>query len=126
MTTKKRPVGRPSFVPTDEERASVYDMAKYGVPHEHIASTIGDKGINSDTLKKHFSEELMRGKAEASAAIGQTLFEKAMSGCGTSLVWWSKSQMGWTGEQKIDLTSSDKSMTPQVIERVIVREDKDG
>jgi hypothetical protein len=31
--------------------------------------------------------------------------------------------MGWTGEQKIDLTSSDKSMTPQVIERVIVKDD---
>ena len=126
MTTKKRPVGRPAFVPTDEQRASVYDMAKYGVPHEHIASTIGDNGIDSDTLKKHFKEELLRGKAEASAAIGQTLFEKARNGCTSSLIWWTRSQMGWTGEQKIDLTSSDNSMTPQIIERVIVRGDKDG
>jgi hypothetical protein len=109
-------------VPTDEQRASVYDMAKYGVPHEHIASTIGDNGINSDTLKKHFSEELLRGKAEASAAIGKTLFEKARGGCSSSLIWWSKSQMGWRGES-LDVSSTDGTMTPQIIERVIVKAD---
>ena len=69
---------------------------------------------------------MLKGKAEASAAIGQTLFEKARNGCTSSLIWWTRAQMQWTGEQKIDLTSSDKSMTPQIIERVIVREDKDG
>jgi len=100
-------------------------MAGFGVPHEQIASTIRG-GIDAETLKKHFKQELIEGKAKASAQVGRSLFQKAVDGDTSAAIWWSKSQMKWTGEQKIDLTSSDKSMTPQVIERVIVKEDKDG
>ena len=123
--SEKNKGGRPRFEPTDDERKNVEMMAGFGVPHEQIASTIRG-GIDAETLKKRFKQELIEGKAKASAQVGRSLFMQAIEGNVTAQIWWSKAQMRWTGEQKIDLTSSDKSMTPQIIERVIVREDKDG
>ena len=93
-------------------------MAGFGVPHEQIASTV-QGGIDADTLKKYFKQELIEGKAKASAQIGRSLFQKAVDGDTSSLIWWTKSQMSWSGE-KLDVTSSDGSMTPSIVERVIV------
>lgn len=87
------------FVPTPEERRQVEAMAGYGVPHDQIAVLIGEDGIDSDTLKKHFKNELMQGKAKANAKVGQTLFQKATSGDTTAAIWWSKTQMGWKDTQ---------------------------
>lgn len=122
---EKNKGGRPPFKPTKDERVNVEMMAGFGVPHEQIASTVRG-GIDAETLKKHFKQELIEGKAKASTQVGRSLFQKAVDGDTSAAIWWSKSQMKWTGEQKIDLTSSDNSMTPQLIERVIVKEDKDG
>ena len=83
------------FVPTAEERRQVEAMAGYGVPHDQIAVLIGEDGIDSDTLKKHFKKELAQGKAKANAKVGQTLFQKATAGDTTAAIWWSKTQMGW-------------------------------
>lgn len=65
-------MGRKAYEPTDEQRADVLKYAKIGVPHETIATIFG---INSDTLKKHFKEELRQGRAECTAAFIGTLYE---------------------------------------------------
>ncbi len=39
-------------------------MSGYGLPHEHIAVLVRD-GIHIDTLRSHFAEELVKGKAKA-------------------------------------------------------------
>jgi len=81
--------GRLAFEPTDVERKQVEAMSGYGLPIEQIAILIRN-GIDADTLRKHFVQELMRGKAKANAQIGKTLFQKAMSGDTTAAIWWSK------------------------------------
>jgi hypothetical protein len=124
MTEKKKRGGMPMFVPTDKEREDVEMMAGYGVPHEQIASTVRG-GIDADTLKKHFKQELIEGKAKASRKVGQSLFQKATGGDTAACIWWTKSQMKWRGEN-LDVTNSDGSMRPEVIERVIVTENKDS
>lgn len=97
------------FVPTPEERRQVEAMAGYGVPHEQIAVLIGEDGIDADTLKKHFKNELMQGKAKANAKVGQTLFQKATSGDTTAAIWWSKTQMGWKDTQSHEISGIDGS-----------------
>lgn len=92
------------FVPTAEERRQVEAMAGYGVPHEQIATLIGEEGIDSDTLKKHFKKELAQGKAKANAKVGQTLFQKATAGDTTAAIWWSKTQMGW--RESVNVTTT--------------------
>lgn len=97
------------FRPTPEERKQVEAMAGYGVPHEQIATLIGEDGIDADTLKKHFRKELAQGKAKANAKVGQTLFQKATAGDTTAAIWWSKTQMGWKDTQAHEISGPDGS-----------------
>ena len=95
--------GRKAFTFTDAERKQVEALSGYGLPQEHIAALIRD-GIHLDTLKKHFMSELVAGKAKANAQIGKTLFQKALGGDTTAMIWWSKTQMRWAETQKVELT----------------------
>ena len=95
----KKGRGRPAFEPTDEHRKLVRDMVAAGIPHESIARVIG---ISRNTLEKHFREEIDTAAAEANAKVAMTLFEKALSGDTTAMIWWTKSRMGWSEKQKLE------------------------
>ena len=92
--------GRKPFVPTDEERKKVEELAGYGLPLEHICVLVRN-GISVPTLREKFERELVAGKAKANSAIGQTLFAKAMGGDTTAAIWWSKTQMQWSETHKL-------------------------
>lgn len=102
--------GRPAFVPTDKERKQVEAMSGYGLPIEQIAVLVRD-GIHIDTLRAHFSQELIAGKAKANSAVGRTLFQRATTGGDTTAaIWWSKTQMRWK-EQKDEAPQAQPSIT---------------
>ena len=98
--------GRPAFEPTDAERKQVEALSGYGLPIEQIAVLVRD-GIHIDTLRAHFSTELLSGKAKANGQVGKTLFQKAMAGDTTAAIWWSKTQMRWSEIQKHELSGAD-------------------
>jgi hypothetical protein len=102
--------GRAPFVPTDEERAYVEKLSGVGLVQEQIAALIRD-GIHSDTLRDHFGKELLAGKAKANAAIGGTLYQKAIKGDTGSLIWWTKTQMRWAETQKHEIVHTGISIT---------------
>lgn len=104
--------GRPAFEPTEVDRKQVEAMAGYGVPFEQIAALIRG-GIGIDTLRAHFSSELISGKAKANAQVGKGVFQKAMSGDTTAMIWWTKTQMRWAETHRLEHTSPDGSMTPK-------------
>ena len=113
--------GRPSFVPTDSERKQVEALSGYGLPIEQIAVLVRD-GIDTDTLRKHFAQELISGKAKANAQVGKTLFQKVMAGDTTAAIWWSKTQMRWKEVQQHELTGADGApLEFAKIERVVIR-----
>ena len=113
--------GRPEFEPTDAERKQVEALSGYGLPIDQIAVLVRD-GIHIDTLRKHFANELVAGKAKANSGIGRTLFQKAMGGDTTAMIWWSKTQMRWAETQKHELTGADGApLEFAKIERVIVK-----
>jgi hypothetical protein len=113
--------GRPEFEPIDAERKQVEALSGYGLPIDQIAVLVRD-GIHIDTLRKHFSNELVSGKAKANSGIGRTLFQKAMGGDTTAMIWWSKTQMRWAETQKHELTGADGApLEFAKIERVIVK-----
>ena len=113
--------GRPAFEPTDAERKQVEAMSGYGLPIEQIAVLVRD-GIHVDTLRAHFSTELVSGKAKANSGVGRTLFQKAMGGDTAAMIWWSKTQMRWAETQKHELTGADGApLEFTKIERVIVK-----
>jgi hypothetical protein len=113
--------GRPEFEPLDAERKQVEALSGYGLPIDQIAVLVRD-GIHIDTLRKHFANELVAGKAKANSGIGRTLFQKAMGGDTTAMIWWSKTQMRWAETQKHELTGADGApLEFAKIERVIVK-----
>lgn len=98
--------GRMPFEPTDAERKQVEAMSGYGLPIEQIAILVRG-GIDGDTLRKHFANELIAGKAKANSGVGRTLFQKAMGGDTAAMIWWSKTQMRWSETQKHEVTGAD-------------------
>lgn len=113
--------GRKAFEPTDVERKQVEALSGYGLPIEQIAVLIRD-GIDTDTLRKHFATELVSGKAKANGQVGKTLFQKAMGGDTSAMIWWSKTQMRWAETQKHEVTGADGApLEFREIKRVIVK-----
>lgn len=99
----KRKVGKPAHVPTEKLRQIAYDASGYGLPHEQIAVLVG---VDDTTLRIHYRKELDEGKAQAHNKVSKTLFEKAVSGDTSAMIWWSKAQLRWseTTKQEIDQT----------------------
>lgn len=115
--------GRNPMEPTEEEKIKVETLSGYGVPLEQIAALIRG-GIDSDTLRNRFKDQLIAGKAKANAAVGQTLFQRATSGEDTTAaIWWSKTQMRWAETQKHEVTGADGGPVIARIERVILGAD---
>ncbi len=87
---------RPRFEPTAEQRKTVEVMAAYGMPEEQIASTIGPKGIDPKTLRKHFRRELLLGATKANSKVAETAYQMAISGkCPTMTIFWLKCRARW-------------------------------
>src|SRR5258708_8191352 len=68
----KRKVGRPPFVPTDEDRAVVKLLIACGMSQDRVClRIIGNDGkpICEATLKRHFAHELRVGKVEVETIV---------------------------------------------------------
>ena len=91
-------------IPTDDYKKQVEASAGLGLPHEQIAALIG---IDDKTLRKHYRTELDVGKAKASASIAKSLYNKALGGDTTAMIWWTKAQMKWSETVKQELTGAD-------------------
>ena len=87
---------RPRFEPTAEQRKTVEAMAAYGLREDQIASTIGPKGIDPKTLRKHFRRELLLGATKANSKVAETTYQMAISGkCPAMTIFWMKCRNGW-------------------------------
>ena len=84
----------PAHAPTDITRKQAQQAAGFGLPQDQIGALLG---IDDKTLRKHYPEQLALGRAMASAAVGESLFRRAVSGEDTTAaIWWSKCQMRWS------------------------------
>ena len=90
--------------PTEKTKKLVESTSGYGLPQEQIAVLVG---IDEKTLRKHYREQLDKGKAIANSTVAQTLYNKAVSGDTTSLIWWTKAQMRWSETVKNEMTGAN-------------------
>ena len=102
-TTKKadKKITKPTFKPTDEERALVEQMCSVGIPQESICLVIRD-GIDDKTLRKHFRRELDTAAIKANAAVAGALYKSALEGSTQAAIWWTKTGMKWSDKQEIE------------------------
>jgi hypothetical protein len=90
--------------PNEKTKATVQQASGLGLPHDQIAALIG---ISDKTLRKHYPIELALGKAQASASVAKSLYNKAIKGDTTAQIWWTKAQMGWGETNKTVLQNPD-------------------
>jgi hypothetical protein len=88
----KRGRGQPKHAPTDDQRKIVTMAAMIGTPHHDIAPLIG---ISIKTLLRHYRKELDISKTSATVKVGGTLYNAAVSGNVTAMIFWMKAQAGW-------------------------------
>ena len=107
----------------DKEMAQVEAMAGTGVTNEMIADYMGVSRTTWFDIKARQPEVMdayMRGKAKTGAKVGQTIVKAALEGNMTAAIFYAKTQMHWREKSEIDVTSSDGSLTPTVIERTVI------
>ena len=106
----------PPFKPTDAERQLVTQMTAVGIPQESVCLVVRD-GIDDKTLRKHFRMELDTAKVKANAQIGGALFNKAMKGDTTAMIWWTKTQMKWKETVKVEgeITHKNAEVTDEIM-----------
>ena len=107
-------------IPTDDQRRLVESTSGLGLPHEQIAMLVE---IDDKTLRKHYRKELDLGKAKANSQIAKTLYQKAVAGDTTSLIWWTKAQMRWSETVKQELTGADGAAIVPSIQVSFVKPD---
>ena len=100
QNTKKpsKKIGRPKFVVTKDmcERAEAY--ASQGLTSEQIALALG---IGQSTLYdkqnefKEFGEAIKRGKGRGIQRVTNKLYEKALEGDNTAMIFYLKNRAGW-------------------------------
>lgn len=92
---------QPAHKPTAETRKLVHTLAGYGVTHEDIAATLE---ISQPTLRKYYSEDMAKGDAIAKGKIGEKVYEKAMAGDTTMLIFLAKVRLGFKETVRNELT----------------------
>lgn len=86
---------RPKIQP---DIAEVERLASLGLTQEQIADALG---VSARTLQKRkaesaeFSDAIKRGQAKGISAVANALFEKAMGGDATSMIFFLKARAGW-------------------------------
>ena len=100
------------FEPTAEQRRMVRAFSGLGVQQEAMADHLG---IDSNTLRKHFREELDRGTVEANVKVAQSLFQMATQGKnGAAAIFWMKSRGRWRDKHE-DEASADGKTPPGMV-----------
>lgn len=112
---KPRSGGKPEHVPTDKDRNLVSLAMLNDMTHKQAARLVG---INEETLRKHYADELEHGKARLLSMVAANLYRIAqqtanMKAALTASIFVLKSKGGWNdraahGEAEVETPSGVK------------------
>ena len=109
-----------THVPTVESRAIVARYKAMGRTHEEVANELG---INDDTLKKYYEEELVKGKTRAVVNMGGALYRAGINGNVTAMIFYLKTQDRWTEAIEMEAESTTKIRYTM---EIVPKSDNDG
>tara|TARA_R100001163_G_scaffold2519_3_gene3925 strand:- start:26876 stop:27247 length:372 start_codon:yes stop_codon:yes gene_type:complete len=98
LSQEKRGAGQPPHQPTEEQIEQVKAFVKVGVMGKVIADYLG---ISEPTFYKHYRKHIDEARCMAHARVGKSLYEKAVSGDTSAMIWYSKAQMRWAEKKEI-------------------------
>jgi len=85
-------------VPTPHSRQTVRDLISFGVSRKSIAAYLK---IQLSTLSKNYTDELECGLVHANMMVAKKLYEKALEGDTTSILFWLKTRGRWVEPEKV-------------------------
>ena len=102
------------YVPTDDNREKVEEMAKFGINQRSISAILG---IDEDTLQKHYRHELETSTSKMITKVAATLYEKAVYDKDvTSMIFILKTRGRWRTAEHESLLDSNEKLREQMIE----------
>jgi hypothetical protein len=101
------PGGRPRYVPSDNDRALVRNMAAAGLSHESIQRCL-PTGPKIETFRKVFRIELETSKDIVTAKAISKLITKIDAGDLGAICFWLKCKAGFVDRQSVDNRLVDK------------------
>lgn len=113
--TAKRKAGRPAFKPSPEQRYSVELMAAIGIPQTSIAAALG---VAPNTLAKHFPDELANGRTRTTTKVADSLVRQALAGNITAMIFYLKTQGGWSEKTRVEHSGNIGSLTDAELEAI--------
>lgn len=76
--------------------------------------------IEIEKRQPEVSERYKKGRAKAIDSVAQGLLQQAREGNMAAAIFFLKTQAGWRETQVVDNVSSDGSMTPTTITRIVI------
>lgn len=117
--------GQKPYEPNEKDLGLVRELAADGVTVKDIAFIVG---ISHPTLLKYYGDEMRRVRIENVRKAGKNLYQQAMKGNMTALIFYLKSQGGWREKQEIDLNvegglsvEQELSVPQEVLEALIAK-----
>jgi predicted ArsR family transcriptional regulator len=90
--------------PTEETRKLVRTLSSVGITYDDISNKLN---ITAETLRKHYKEDLLNGRVDANALIGQSLYQSARDGNTSAQMFWLKTRAGWKETNALELSGAD-------------------
>jgi hypothetical protein len=78
--------------PRPEVAQQIGLLVAIGTPHAQIAKMLG---MGTDTMHRHYKDDLELGSAKAGAVVGGKIFEAAKRGEQWACTLWAARRMGW-------------------------------
>jgi len=100
----RRKGGRKAWIPRARDRHHIKVMKAAGFSDEACARAMG---VSETVLKKRCAKELANGAQEVNAKVANKLFGKCMKGDTVSLLFWSKTRLGWRETNRTEHTGAD-------------------
>jgi len=98
-----------SYKPSEADRIFVERAVMAGTAIEKIAGCLK---LHDDTLRKHFMYEIMTGRERLKGDAVRVLVESLTDNSLDAAKFVLGRVAGWTEKSAVDLSSSDKSMSP--------------
>ena len=100
--------GRPTHVPTEQNKRIVVIAKATRINMEDIAAMIG---ISTETLNKHYAHELAVGKSMCDLKCADALMRGIVKGDAALIKYYMNNQMKWSDKAAVDITSGNQPIT---------------
>lgn len=82
---------------------TVATMALAGFPQAEICKALK---MSTDTLSQYYHDEFTHGKTKVMTEVVGSLAQRAIAGSDTAAIWLTKTRLGWTDRQQVDMNAN--------------------